>query len=305
MTVSETASTIYQAAKKAATGDWAWRLEWSKAMKQAVEQICMKINTGFQSLFLSSLNSNTEPMLAECYAPGRNIAGWLMSEKFNGVRCIWDGKNLLSRNGKIFHAPEWFVSPLPEGVPLDGELWMGVNTLEQCVSTIKTIGSDWSGMQFMLFDTISGQKGRGRQEELKQIELPPWCTIVRQVICAGIKHLERFHHEVKARGGEGVVLRNPQAQYEHGRSDNFLKVVDVQASECIVTSYRMGAGKFAGQVRGLICNFAGKIFCLPFWLNDDRLVLPRRGSSITIEYRGLTKAGKPKHAAFVAVRDYE
>jgi hypothetical protein len=35
MTVSAAASKIYQAAKKAASGIWAWRSEWSKAMKKA------------------------------------------------------------------------------------------------------------------------------------------------------------------------------------------------------------------------------------------------------------------------------
>ena len=35
MTVSAIASQIYQAAKSAAKGVWNWRIEWSKAMKQA------------------------------------------------------------------------------------------------------------------------------------------------------------------------------------------------------------------------------------------------------------------------------
>lgn len=42
MTVSTTASMIYKTAKKAATGDWAWRLEWSKAMKMAWRKVMSK-----------------------------------------------------------------------------------------------------------------------------------------------------------------------------------------------------------------------------------------------------------------------
>ena len=37
-----------------------------------------------------------------------------MSEKLDGVRVYWDGKQFLSRQGNIFYAPEWFVEGLPE-----------------------------------------------------------------------------------------------------------------------------------------------------------------------------------------------
>ena len=37
---------------------------------------------------------------------GQNVGGWLASEKLDGVRAYWDGRNLLSRNGKILAVPE-------------------------------------------------------------------------------------------------------------------------------------------------------------------------------------------------------
>lgn len=39
--------------------------------------------------------------------------GWFMSEKLDGIRCFWNGKNLYSRNGNIFHCPEWFTENWP------------------------------------------------------------------------------------------------------------------------------------------------------------------------------------------------
>ena len=47
----------------------------------------------------------------------------LVSEKMDGVRARWDGKQLLSRNGNTFAALEWFFANFPSH-PLDGELWM-------------------------------------------------------------------------------------------------------------------------------------------------------------------------------------
>lgn len=41
--VSQIASSIYQAAKKAATGAWDWKAEWKKAMKEAWAQIINKV----------------------------------------------------------------------------------------------------------------------------------------------------------------------------------------------------------------------------------------------------------------------
>lgn len=42
MTVSAIASSIYQAAKKAATAAWNWRLQWAKAMKEAWSLVMKK-----------------------------------------------------------------------------------------------------------------------------------------------------------------------------------------------------------------------------------------------------------------------
>ena len=36
----------------------------------------------------------------------QNITGWVMSEKLDGVRAYWNGKNLISRGGKTIQAPK-------------------------------------------------------------------------------------------------------------------------------------------------------------------------------------------------------
>jgi len=35
-----------------------------------------------------------------------------MSEKLDGICAYWDGKELLSRGGKVIHAPKWFLKEL-------------------------------------------------------------------------------------------------------------------------------------------------------------------------------------------------
>jgi len=51
----------------------------------------------------------------------QNVTGWVMSEKLDGIRAYWDGKRLLTRSGKVIHAPDWFLKDYPP-FAIDGEL---------------------------------------------------------------------------------------------------------------------------------------------------------------------------------------
>jgi len=64
-------------------------------------------------------------MLAQTYSPEvlSDPAGWLMSEKLDGVRCYWNGSTMYTRNGNPFTPPDWFKKCLPADLALDGELW--------------------------------------------------------------------------------------------------------------------------------------------------------------------------------------
>ena len=46
-----------------------------------------------------------------------------MSEKLDGIRAYWDGKNLFFRRGKIINAPKCFTKDYPK-FEIDGE-WSG------------------------------------------------------------------------------------------------------------------------------------------------------------------------------------
>jgi len=52
---------------------------------------------------------------------------------------------------------------------------------------------------------------------LEYVEVAP------KVVCQGMNHLESRFQDIIDKGGEGVILRNPSAPYESGRSRNFLK----------------------------------------------------------------------------------
>eukprot|EP00121_Abeoforma_whisleri_P016796 Awhi_evm1s15397 len=43
----------------------------------------------------------------------KNVDGWFISEKLDGVRAYWSGHSFFSRNGNRFDAPKWFTEALP------------------------------------------------------------------------------------------------------------------------------------------------------------------------------------------------
>src|SRR6266404_6166921 len=92
-------------------------------------------------------------LLAESWDGVVDPAGWWMSEKLDGVRAYWDGKQFLSRLGNLFHAPDWFVAGLPS-VPLDGELWLGRKKFQRAVSIVRRqdMSDLWKELTYVVFD---------------------------------------------------------------------------------------------------------------------------------------------------------
>jgi ATP-dependent DNA ligase len=93
-------------------------------------------------------------MLAQNYDPEKtDPAGWLMSEKLDGVRCYWDGKAMYTRNGHLFYPPDFFKKELPN-MALDGELWTGRDDFQKIVSIVRRQdkNSEWSKIKYMVFD---------------------------------------------------------------------------------------------------------------------------------------------------------
>ena len=94
-----------------------------------------------------------KPMLAQSY-DGQDVDGWLMSEKMDGVRGLWNGEQFLSRNGNVFDVPEWFKSSMPS-VTLDGELWMGRGRFQETVGIVRSNKPQdprWHEIKFHVFD---------------------------------------------------------------------------------------------------------------------------------------------------------
>ena len=61
-------------------------------------------------------------MTATVWEPKQDPTGWWMSEKYDGMRLLWNGSQFVTRQGNVVSVPESLTSQLPK-IALDGELW--------------------------------------------------------------------------------------------------------------------------------------------------------------------------------------
>lgn len=265
-------------------------------------------------LLLGSLAiAATEPslLLAETYHRQVDVARYLASEKLDGVRAYWDGKQLVSRSGNVFNSPAWFVAALPAR-KLDGELWLGRRRFEEMSGIARRdvpLDADWKQVRYMLFE-LPGAEGTFAQRVNRLNEIVaqanvPWVQVVAQHRLTDHKALMKRLGEVVKAGGEGLMLHRADALYETGRSETLLKVKQWHDAEAKVVAHLPGKGKHFGRLGALKVRAAdGREFALGTGFTDaQRLAPPPVGSIVTYRYRELTARGMPRFASFWRVRD--
>jgi ATP-dependent DNA ligase len=75
-----------------------------------------------QLLFIPKGNEKKQFMLATVWDDSQDPTGWLMTEKYDGMRLYWNGTDFITRPGKKMKVPIWISNKLPK-IALDGELW--------------------------------------------------------------------------------------------------------------------------------------------------------------------------------------
>lgn len=205
---------------------------------------------------------------------------YLVSEKYDGVRGVWDGQTLRTKKGNVIAAPACWIEKLPS-FALDGELWMGYKEFEsvQALSMRKdSVCDEWQRVRYKVFDAptcameSSYKNAFGNQSE--SCTLSARLEKVREFLQSkqegvidlivqnpldfsdsksfGI--LDSLLQEVLAKGGEGLILRIDDKAYTPGRAKDELKLKAYADSECKVIGYTEGKGRLEGKTGALICE---------------------------------------------------
>jgi DNA ligase 1 len=248
------------------------------------------------------------PLLAQDWPAGRDPTGWLVSEKLDGVRALWDGQRMVFRSGRVLALPPAIRDRLPKE-PLDGELWLGRGRFEQISALLRSErvadAKAWRGVQYHVFELpAGGGRFAERAARLQQIAAAsawPGLLAAAQQPVADAAALKQRLDAVVAQGGEGLMLHRADAPVANGRSPWLCKYKPLQDAEAVVIGHRPGRGKHEGRLGALqVRGDDGQVFHLGTGFSDaQRAAPPAVGARVTFSHHGHTEQGVPRFARFV------
>ena len=270
------------------------------------------------ALYLTAFNAfcvqaSTQAQLAKVYVQDNSIpvSDYLVSEKYDGVRAIWTGEKLQTRQGNLIPAPDWFTEPLP-AVWLDGELWTQRQNFENLSSIVRTQVPDnnaWRQVSYMVFDMPDKelpfeQRYKNYSDLIEHIDAEHIKAVKQQQFHSNHALSEHLQAVVE-HGAEGLMLHLATATHQTGRSSSLLKLKPYFDEEAVVISHLPGKGKYTGMLGALrVRNQQGIEFSIGTGFTDaERANPPPIGSTVTYKYHGYTNNGLPRFASFLRIRE--
>ncbi|ARR75029.1 putative DNA ligase [Mimivirus AB-566-O17] len=196
-----------------------------------------------------------ECLLAENYK-SFDLEWYMVSEKLDGYRATFLNGVFRTRTGNEIKAPESFTKNLPRDIFLDGELFMDRGEFNETSSVLRKkvpIEREWKRIRYMVFDVpcivepfqdrykyikeLLGAKSMGGNFlDTKYISI----KVLKQFRVLKVNDLGRINEYVLKRGGEGLMLRDPNSYYENKRSSTLLKYKLFEDAEAIVEGFEFG-----------------------------------------------------------------
>lgn len=261
------------------------------------------------------------PMLAQPKArvSSINYKGSVLQKKLDGHRCMitrQDGEIIAySRQGKPItsiksHILDYLTQTLPEGITIDGELYIHGLPLQTIASYIKRLQPETNKLNFVAYDLVSKDSYKDRHAELTDIINP----LNHKNILVLPYHDFQSHDDtaelftrVRGQGFEGLMLRLDNAGYEEGRrSNNLIKIKAFEDDEFKVI------GVVASSTGWGVCKCKtsdGKIFDVsaPGTHEEKRDVLVNIekyvGKLLTVQFANYTSDGIPFQPVALQWRD--
>jgi DNA ligase-1 len=161
----------------------------------------------------------------------------------SGVKGDWffDGE-LTDLNRKTVSGK---VNQMLKGKPLDSigdDLMFNVFDIEEA-ETLKT------GKGVIPFDVR-----RTMLESVFKANKTFSMVIAESFIAKEKEHIYDYYKSIVEKGGEGVILKNPDHVYECKRSKNWIKLKEVNECDLIIKGWYPGEGKREGFIGGFICE---------------------------------------------------
>lgn len=241
-----------------------------------------------------------------------NIESYAISEKFDGVRGIWDGKEMFSKNGKKLAIPPCFVEKLAilelkDGEFVEGELWVDYGKFAEVSSLARRKNptcAEFESVKYLIFNAQLNESSDflanlSKIQSILESHKTPQIRTITQHKFSSSKELQDFFDAAVAKGGEGVILRDSHTAF---------KLKAQHDAECKIIDYTRGKGRLSGKVGAIVCESLadknagiknGIIFRIGSGLSDEmRENPPKIGTIITYKFSGVSKNGVPLHTRF-------
>lgn len=224
------------------------------------------------------------PMLAKKYQDTFREQYYYIQEKLDGNRCIAyydynEGRyKFMSRSGKelkVNFNMDWVEKWVSEDdygerdyPTFDGEVMTlehaGSRDFNRTSGAINGKYTDKSGLHYFIYDIVAPKlKYEQRKQILDSITYTgPDCQIlpVLDKIWVWPNHdyncaLDVWLDKITDKGGEGIMLRDPDGYYQCGkRSDGLLKYKKTQTMDLRIIDFNFGNGKYEGAIGSFVCE---------------------------------------------------
>lgn len=222
------------------------------------------------------------------------------SPKIDGVRAYVLGGVVLSRSGKPIPS-EWVQRTYGHLEGHDGELVHG--TFAETTSSV--MSRSGCGARFVVFDRFD----RHGPHDVRLAAVDPGADKLAHTLVTDQAQLDALEASCLEAGYEGLILRDPRAEYVQGRTRAMMKLKRFEDDEAFVTGFdesdRVGLlGAFVVRKAGTGEEFrvgAGlrEDQRVDFWRMRERLV----GKLLRYRYFPTLGMTAPRHAVFSGFRD--
>lgn len=217
--------------------------------------------------------TNLSPMLAKKYPESHHEGMYFIQEKLDGNRCIayydydeeqWKFQSRSGKELKVNFDMGWANTSLI----FDGEIMTlghaGSRDFNRTSGAINGKYTDKSALHYFIYDIVDETiKYKHRKELLDFIkDTGEDCSILPVLDEIPIYpnpdyngKLDDYLDFIVDKGGEGIILRDPEGFYECGkRSANLLKYKKLQTMDLRIIDFNWGNGKYAGAIGSFVCE---------------------------------------------------
>lgn len=172
---------------------------------------------------------------------------FLLSYKYDGIRCIIKDGIPISRSGKVFRNKyiQKIAKEMPNDYIFDGELFIGNGTdsFSNNTSGIMTTNKELPDIVYMIFDIAHEDNAMSRYNRIisKMDFYPKWCSIAPKVLTNSFSVYLAFYEVAMKKGYEGVMIQLADGKYKNGRSTlkekYLIKTKEINDEEAIVIGF--------------------------------------------------------------------